>query len=385
MDTEEETEEHRVNLAGDPSNGAMVQRNLHHHLPLNMRLEIVSRLPIDSLIRFKTTSRAGYDLIADPGLPPLFRKQVSDSNPCLILFRKGSAANRGLCFVGSEDYNRRVRNIDPPQQSEVDDLVGSSHGLLCLSLIGGSSESHSLLIYNPFVGDAVRVPPAHQFLNESEDFGFGFHPRTGEFKVVRIVLCAPEELVVQVFTIGTTEWRTIGAPPPQLLDVIGPPQALVEGSLHWLMVVRRERVDPIFGIISFEFADEVFEQIPHPPCEQFVSRGYSLSVLNGCLSAAGFFDALHFGIWVMKQYHVKESWVKQFSFEWPSSSTIFPRPICALKNGEILLQNNDSLVSYDPVEKRFKTLQMSGLPYWFDALPFLPSLFSARATMNLQP
>ncbi|GLT51015.1 hypothetical protein SLA2020_244640 [Shorea laevis] len=195
--------------------------------------------------------------------------------------------------------------------------------------------------------------------------------------------------------VGTTEWRNKGAPPPQLADGIGPPEALVEGSLHWVTLVGMRGVGCIFGIISFDLADEVFEEIPHPPCRQLVSGGYSLSVLNGCLSAAGFVDAVHFDIWVMKQYRVKESWVKQLSFDpsfpggrpWPWLSFLrrFPKVICALKNGEILLQDNDSsLVSYDPVEHRFKTLQMSGLPKHVQALPFLPSLFSAEATMDLQ-
>ncbi|GLU15674.1 hypothetical protein SLE2022_321460 [Rubroshorea leprosula] len=104
----------------------------------------------------------------------------------------------------------------------------------------------------------------------------------------------------------------------------------------------------------------------------------------------------HFDIWVMKQNRFKESWVKQFSFAPPFcfdpnhrtgwlSSRRFPVVICALKNGEILLQyDGSSLVSYDPVENRVKTLQMSGLPKDFLSLPFLPSLFSAKATMNLQ-
>ncbi|GLU15670.1 hypothetical protein SLE2022_321420 [Rubroshorea leprosula] len=413
MDAEEEREKKRVKLADDPSNREMVQRDLHD-LPLDMLLEILSRLPITSLIHFKTTSHAGYDLIADPGFPLMFRNRVSDSNPCLILFNHNWVGSwpRKLYFVDIEDCSPRVRKIDPPQHSKVDNLVGSCNGLLCLSLIGGSSESYSLLIYNPFVGDAVRVPPAHRFLNQSEVFSFGFHPRTGEFKVVRIVwyekimtvvhpaldveeveevdegFATVDESMVQVFTVGTTEWRYKGAPPPQLTDEIEPPEALVEGSLHWVVVVGMGGFGFIFGIISFELADEVFDEIPHPPCQRFVSSGYSLSVLHGCLSAAGLVDdTLHFDIWVMKQHRVKESWVKQFSFDpysiggWPGFSTV----VCALKNGEILLLYNCScLVSFDPVENKFKTLQISGLPMHFQALPFLPSLFLAKATMNLQ-
>ncbi|GKV14984.1 hypothetical protein SLEP1_g25785 [Rubroshorea leprosula] len=98
-------------------------------------------------------------------------------------------------------------------------------------------------------------------------------------------------------------------------------------------------VGPIFGIISFNVADEVFKEIPHPPCQRLVSRGCSLSVLNGCLSAARLIDAVHFDTWVMKQYRFKESWEKQFSFDpyfpsrWPSFLKGFPKVKCAQKNG----------------------------------------------------
>ncbi|GLT50705.1 hypothetical protein SLA2020_241720 [Shorea laevis] len=62
-----------------------------------------------------------------------------------------------------------------------------------------------------------------------------------------------DESMVQVFTIGTAEWRNKGALPPQLADEIGP-TALVEGSLYWVTVVGRKGVGPIFGIISFNLA-----------------------------------------------------------------------------------------------------------------------------------
>ncbi|GLT73599.1 hypothetical protein SLA2020_454450 [Shorea laevis] len=315
MDAEEGRENKRVNL--------------HIHLlPPEILHEILSRLPITSLIHFKTTSHAGYNLIADPRLPPMFRNQVSDSDPCLILINYYSVFSRRLYFLDSEGCSRGVRKIDPPHHSERYNLVGSCNG-------------------------------------EEEEVN-----------------------MVQVFTVGTTKWRKKGAPPPQVTDEIGPPEALVEGSLHWVTDVRKGGISHILGIISFELADEVFEEIPHPPCQRFVSREYGLSVLNGCLSAAGLVDdTLHFDIWVMKQYRVKESWVKQFSFDpyFLGGRPSFYTVICALKNGGILLQNKDSsLVSYDPVENRFKTLQISGFSYWFQAFPFLPSLFSAKATMNLQ-
>ncbi|GLT51014.1 hypothetical protein SLA2020_244630 [Shorea laevis] len=181
MDPEEEREKKRVTLADDPSNRGMVQRDLHL-LPPEILLEILSRLPISSLIHFKTTSHAGYDLIADPRLPRMFHNRVSDSNPYLILYNYNFVVSGPwqLYFVDSEGCSRRVRKIDPPQHSEANNLVGSCNGLLCVSYpnpnptIDGSSATHSVLIYNPFVGDAVRIPPANRFLDQSEVLDLGF-------------------------------------------------------------------------------------------------------------------------------------------------------------------------------------------------------------------
>ncbi|GKV15019.1 hypothetical protein SLEP1_g25820 [Rubroshorea leprosula] len=116
MDAEERMEKKRINLSGDLSNRAMVQIDLHL-FPREILLEILSRLPITSLIHFRTTSHAGYDLISDPRLPLMFRNGVSDSDPCRILFKYNTPVSRALqlYFVDREGCSRRVWKIDPPQ------------------------------------------------------------------------------------------------------------------------------------------------------------------------------------------------------------------------------------------------------------------------------
>ncbi|GKV18735.1 hypothetical protein SLEP1_g29075 [Rubroshorea leprosula] len=252
------------------------------------------------------------------------------------------------------------------------------------------------------------MEPANRFSSLREVFGFGFHPITREYKVVRIgyyakllklegrAICGVAEKAFQVFTLGTGEWRDKENIAKRL--ELRPPEALVEGSLHWV-VVADEGFGFYHAIVSFQLADEVFEEIPHPPCQSLVSSRYSLSVLNGCLSAAGLGETAQFDIWVMKQYKVEDSWKKEYSFvpNVPLGLTMIrgssasgfmnrvPRVVCDLKNGEILLQYGEStLVSYDPIGNRFKTLEINGQPSSFQAFPFLPSLFSAKATMDLQ-
>ncbi|KAJ0111491.1 hypothetical protein Patl1_01886 [Pistacia atlantica] len=93
--------------------------------------------------------------------------------------------------------------------------------------------------------------------------------------------------------------------------------------------------------------------------------------------------------WVMKDYDVKESWIKEFSigllaprgFEKDVAQSLrgsnlycirsFVQAFCLLINGDILLQLNYKsrvLVSYDPKNGIFKQLLFRGMPNWFQVL-----------------
>ncbi|GLT50986.1 hypothetical protein SLA2020_244370 [Shorea laevis] len=292
-------------------------------LPSEVIIDILSRLPITSLAQFKITSSSGRSLVADQRLPAMFLNWVSDANPCLIMINLDPSSSKQLYFVDSdapdEGYSNTARKINPLGKVSNFDLVGCCNGLLCISIpkYYCSKEVRGLQICNPFVRESrsIELPIPNRFMNQREIFGFGFHPRSREFKVIRIVfydliMTGQEAMVtvhkseIQVFTIGTTEWRKKGASP--YLFEPKPPEALVEGSLHWAL--------PSLGypcIISFELAEEAFQKIPLP-CTGFYFTCYHLCVLNGCLSVAGFIQGSQLDIWVMKEYNVKESWVKEF-------------------------------------------------------------------------
>ncbi|GKV15022.1 hypothetical protein SLEP1_g25823 [Rubroshorea leprosula] len=342
-------------------------------LPSEVIIDILSRLPITSLAQFKITFSSGRALAADRRLPAMFLNWVSDANPYLIMINLDPSAGKQLYFVESdvpdEGYSNTTRKTNPLRKV-------SNFDLIC----------------NPFVRDShsIELPIPNRFMNQREVFGFGFHPRSREFKVIRIVfydliMTGQEAMVtvhnseVQVFTTGTTEWRKKGASP--YLFEPKPSEALVEGSLHWTL--------PSLGypcIISFELAEEAFQKIPLPRIG-FYSTAYHLCVLNGRLSIAGFIHGCQLDIWVMKEYNVKESWVKEFCITTNYAPLFFfdgqnnaplgmliedlasswvgrcVRVLCVLKNGEIVLEcNKKALVSYDPETNRFNALKINRLP-----------------------
>ncbi|CAA2981118.1 F-box At3g07870-like isoform X2 [Olea europaea subsp. europaea] len=200
---------------------------------------------------------------------------------------------------------------------------------------------------------------------------------------------------VQIFNLGNNEWRSIGEAPYRLEKRSSPPGILVSGRLHWMSQRgnyngRRERI-----IVSFDLVDDSFQEIPRPDTGTLRSWANDhLAVLGGCLSAAvpsslgnGALD-----IWVMKEYGVKDSWVKDFTLGAYSPTLIlaelrepywiwksflgrrFVQIICLLKNGDILVEYRGTLASYNPDSGIFKEVSFQGMPRLFQTTVHIGSL-----------
>lgn len=80
-----------------------------------------------------------------------------------------------------------MRKINTPFCTSLPDqfnVLGSCNGLLCLSDV---LHNDPLYIYNPFTGKHKEVPKSRQFQEQKIVAGFGFHPITSEYKVVKMV------------------------------------------------------------------------------------------------------------------------------------------------------------------------------------------------------
>ncbi|GJW34556.1 F-box protein-like protein [Tanacetum coccineum] len=182
---------------------------------------------------------------------------------------------------------------------------------------------------------------------------------------------------VHVLTIGESNsnngWRCLGKVPYQL-DRQAKEVVVVNGRLHW--VSRPGRLGGLGGltgrtIVSFDLKDEQFKLVSKP-----VNRSnYHLTVIDGCLAAAVSCGYGKLEIWVMKDYDVKESWMKRFDIHGAYLAKVpshdygiwrkamhekMVRVLCVLKNGEILMEyRGGSLVKYDPKWKEFKEICVS--------------------------
>ncbi|KAH7533445.1 hypothetical protein FEM48_Zijuj04G0131300 [Ziziphus jujuba var. spinosa] len=380
-------------------------------LPPEIIVNVLSRLPISSLVQFKYTCRAWSMLAQDPNLlHDLWNSHIasqSNNNMCLI-FHCDFPIRNHLYFLdfpsehnSSSDYKQTVKRIRTPFSDSMPeyDLVGSCNGFLCLS---DSLYSNSVYIYNPFKRDYIELPKTVHYPNQDVVYGFGCHSEIREYKVVKIIYCRkvnrgqhdhhrytvpPSD--VQIFTLGDSNWRSLGKVHHHLVQ--WPEPVLVNGRLHWLTKVQRNLLD--CAIISLDLADEQFRVVPKPDHDDdeddeeddVLKRSCShLMVLRGCLAAVFQCSNRTLEIWVMKEYDVKESWVMEFNIpiqmlqepelevnpcfkisKLAGKKSCF-RVLCMLNKSEILLEYKSRvLIAYNPDSEKFRNVVFEGMPKWF--------------------
>ncbi|KDO46586.1 hypothetical protein CISIN_1g016367mg [Citrus sinensis] len=386
------------------------------NLPLDVALDILSRLPITALVRTKCVCRTWQALAQDPRLPIIYHARASTRDPCLILHYDSPIQNK-LCFVSINGDNpdqdgSRVRRIDARVNSIMAEyqVVGSCNGLLCVS---DALYFNPIIVCNPFTGSYLELAKATQHAQEELAFGFGCNSSTMEYKVVRIVFNFntyrslrdrgwPRKSDVEVLTVGIDHtWRYLGPVPWRLNP--GASEALLNGSLHWVTMRYKNNPGPRLRIMSFDLAEEDFGEIGLPDCGSLSVCNFHLVVLRGCLSAVHCLDDKGMEIWIMKEYKVRESWSKDYIIGTylPASLRENARPhlemlkksglgrgssqvVCDWKNGEILLEYaNGALVSYNPENEELKDLVIFDPPKWFCSIVHVESLFLVEAILGI--
>ncbi|KAF7850246.1 hypothetical protein BT93_L5702 [Corymbia citriodora subsp. variegata] len=388
-------------------------------LPREIVLDILSRLPVTSLVRFRLVCQSWRALGGDPLLPDAQLARTAAGDPFLV-FHSDFPLRNQLSFVelsalgqdsghGRSKKGAAVGKFSPPFLSSMGefDVVGSCNGLLCLA---DSLFREPLFMYNPFTGDYRELPRSRQYADQTVVYGFGFHPATQEYKVIKIASYpnpsragagagarrarrVPQQSEVQVLTLGgSMAWRSLGRAPYQVDKRQS--ETLVEGRLHWVAGPRRYRTAR--QLVSFDLADEQFREVPKPEGGPILRSNYQLMALRGCLAAIVYCNYGKLEIWVMRTYNAKESWAREYvigsymprSLKQQSASAMpfkmwkssgangrVSRVVCGLDSGEILLEyKSRALVAYDPRRCKFRDISLQGMPSYFHAFVHVGSL-----------
>ncbi|WOH07721.1 hypothetical protein DCAR_0727154 [Daucus carota subsp. sativus] len=389
-------------------------------LPIEVSQDILARLPVSSLVQASNVSRAWRQLSIEVSLFNLHLFRIGKKNPSLMFHCLDPAGNQ-LYFVELADQlcdNERVSEINIPFYRSLPDrihVLDSCNGLLCIS---NEFCEDPYYIYNPFVRQSVQKTNicSRQFGKQIVEVGFGLDPIGNEYKLIKMVYYDepfPRKVhtrgfpyylrsEVQICNVASNTWKSIGSIPcgfkrPSTEHFSSPQDIFcLNGRLYWLMGSEGQYCIP--RIICFDLSSEQFHEVLKPACGGLNKPNYLLLVSGECLSAAVYLNNGEVEIWIMKEYNVKESWIREFVIEappWninPRSSNLdcfyvhgiwanrvlhgrSVRVLCVLKNRVILIQyKNGKLASYDPENGETRDLWFQGLPSKYNAVVHFGSL-----------
>ncbi|WMV54028.1 hypothetical protein MTR67_047413 [Solanum verrucosum] len=343
-------------------------------LPSPILFEILSRLPPTTLLNVKSVSKSFLNLTLDSE----FLKLSRSTSPAGIIINQYSldeiSITDTLKFLKFEDQDTDHSfcldpNVDLDLQLyfPVDPfwMVGSVHGFVCFNYFPHRHRVDTIYILNPRTTEYIILPEAEGvrgWPNGIVTYGFGFDPVRFEYKVVRIyqdkIYDDYYKSKGQVYTIGKGYWRNAG----HVMFSFMPHGVNLYAKIHWLVYDANGNE----LICSFDFENELFESFPTAPgyTEKNCPNLRTLGVYGRCLCVCDNYAGTHFEVWVMKEYGVTSSWVKEIVInispecnDWLCNEIIFMLKV--LEDGEVLfLCHGDFMFLHHPVKKTLKILDV---------------------------
>ncbi|PIA45896.1 hypothetical protein AQUCO_01600266v1 [Aquilegia coerulea] len=318
--------------------------------------EILLRLPVDSLSRFKCASMSWYTLLHEP----FFINDISSSSSS-VKFNKAVVIERP--FISSKP---------------VFSIHGSCNGIF---LITTFHRFERICLWNPSTREYKDI--AEQFSNTPKyprelypficiGYWLGYDLSMDDYKVIRIAYHHNIDTVsdAYVYSMRTNSCKRIQDIPYRIYGVVSGVNfshdgILLHRAIHWLG--NRGLMTDRFPlrIVTFDFTNETFNDLQLPD-DVLYSRSIRLGVLEDCLWIYSLNKDNHIDMFVMKEYGVKESWTKMFSITDQSIAAMGKFKVISITNeGKLLVQwNYKDIALYDPNHggRRCGNIKIQGIP-----------------------
>ncbi|KAL3506372.1 hypothetical protein ACH5RR_031754 [Cinchona calisaya] len=339
--------------------------------PHELLVEILSRLPVKSLVKFKCVSRTWLSLISSS---QFIKTHLEISSNKDDFHHRGMIFNYPYAPPISPPHLKQCSlqsALDAPSVNEVIGIdfsvngryalvwvVGCFDGLVCIA-----SVRNGLFLWNPSIRKSKKLPDMNVKYNSGRSilFGFGYDKLNDDYKVVGIFCvfsgAAVSKTLVEVYSLKTDSWKRIEDFKGGFPFDFG---KYVNGKLHWATRNDFKSRKHSWKIVSLDLGNETYGEVERLDYGEGVDH-WSFDVLGGCLSVLCNYKRIRADVWVMKEYGVRDSWTKVISIPYLDSPAEYRynRPICLLRNGEILLNYGSRLVLYNPRNNTFKFSQIN--------------------------
>ncbi|CAM0953993.1 unnamed protein product [Alopecurus aequalis] len=250
-------------------------------LPDDMIFEVLLRLPVESILRFRAVCRAWAALFSSKDFCNLHmasaKNKILPSEPKLLLFSPMTTSDTTAVYScsASVPQNGLLFTFPRARRSSMEVVTPSP---CCGLTLLFDAHVRSYYVCNAATRQVARLPP-YRDPGHVTSAGLGFDARTKEYKVVRSIngyTYEKEKIRCDVYTPGADRWRPAAGKVPFKWSKFAysavdharmnkVPPVFANGFLHWLinpsLLIKRPRA----AIISFSVADETFGCIHSPP------------------------------------------------------------------------------------------------------------------------
>jgi F-box interacting protein len=379
----------RVNNYNDDAQGEAI-------LPPEMFCEVLARLPVESILRFRSVCKSWCRMIQSPYFISL-QLGVTKNKPCRFIVqsqREGDMSS--LYLVDIEDLKAREIQLEKIKCRTRLKFKLPALGVRCFCdgflCMASEKRLDPVCICNPITKESVILPlsrsKAHLVRHK---LAFGFDQSSGKYKVIRDYRTSSNKHLskFQIITLGESSWRQLN-PPQNLCTSDWDAAVFWNGSLHW--IIDDKTIDE--PILAFDLSSETFYTIPfHRLC--LSHECYELQVLGASLTI------VEHNSHMIKIWEVAGNKVKGFSANcreehdtyvcW--NKYLFYKTISQLSHKSFMLQvcfidnknvKKDWFTRFVPEKARYFHQDILGLPEHFNTDHFKPSFVSPNALLSVQ-
>ncbi|CAL9005921.1 unnamed protein product [Prunus brigantina] len=258
-------------------------------LPLEILIDILSRLPVNSICCMRCVSKAFLKTVDDPSLATTHMRRrflttcsiTTTEVPRLVFLDESPFVKYDVLYPLKYDGHNLLTKSKQAIVSYFRSrrrfywatfVFCNLFGFTALnpeherSRFTGLNLEHgrSCLLVNPFKGEVLMLPSASDVqvpsnsLCDVDWYGMGFDNITNSFKIVRVSTNRKDYMAAEVLVLGTSSWRELPTVPPCFPTC---KSAYAHGDMHWL--VHGDGGSSVC-ILSFDFQKEEFYLTPPP-------------------------------------------------------------------------------------------------------------------------
>ncbi|XP_055960642.1 F-box/kelch-repeat protein At3g06240-like [Mercurialis annua] len=317
------------------------------YLPEEVVVQILSRLPVKSILKFRCVSKLWNFIIRTPHFISAF-------------------SSNNHHHYSNEDLDRYLSLHPPFNPPNTFRIVGSSNGLVCLLSLSQYPPIYynQFILWNPAVRKSMLIPESTFCLLDLTSqrlFGFGFDSRTNDYKLL-VARCLAHSITdVILYSLSSNSWKKITHVACKYRNdnylLFAP--SFVDGRFYWPIFDEKKNL-----VLVFDLRDEMFREISLPECLRYVDRACLQMIAFGESSIAVIHQderdsSYESDIWVLKEYN-SGAWMQLATVgkRCRGSSYVFEFG----DNGEVLVQfyTEQSLASCNIKNGLIKNLMAFG-------------------------